>query len=68
MDTSKHLHNVWLILLTCFLLDAVFLVPSIFCIGRTGQVLVAMNGPQTALQLKEKLQDAFLVSTQHRKK
>ena len=43
-------------------LDAVFIVPSIFCIGRTGQNLVTMNGAQSAVQLREKLYEGFCVS------
>ena len=56
-----HIMSDWLLDLYCCL-DAVFLVPSVFCIGRTGQVLMPMNGAQTASQLKEKLRDAFHVS------
>ena len=48
--------------LTRFAVDAVFLIPSIFCIGSRGQNLLTMNGAQTATQLKEKLNDAFCVS------
>ena len=56
-------YEKWMIgFLTSCCLDAVFLVPSIFCIGRKGQVLVAMNGSQTASLLQEKLIDAFQVS------
>ncbi len=41
-----------------------FVYPSVFCIGATGEVLVTMSGGQSAQQLVNKLTEGFSVRAQ----
>ena len=44
---------------------AVFMYPSVFCIGLKGKSLIIMNGEQSPSQMRSKLSDAFQVSLMH---